>query len=633
MLRLSVRRSVCALLAGVFTCLSAFASEPPAFVVPPEVKSYETFEIQVDGAVEHGGMLRFADTTGKVLGGSYAYVGNARNGVLKLTAPVEPGEYEVVYLVEREVAARYPLSVRAVTATLQAAASVQANGHLEVAFTGPRNNGDYLQFTDAGGVPVRGLYAYVGNAKGDTLKLRAPGEAGSYAVAYFSGKRPIGSVPVQVTDVSARLSMPASITAGAHFPVEWQGPDNSGDMLRVRDAGGTNTGSYGYTGNSPETMTLRAPEKTGTYQVVYLTGDRVIGTTVFNVVEADAVLDAPTQVAGAERFPVGWQGPGNSGDTVQLIDPRLDDDVAYAYVDAERGATVTLLAPSEPGNYVLRYITHGGRTLASRPMQVTPPVIEPGTLRVAPLETALLGPDDAVEVVLDASGSMLQRLAGERRIEIARRTLQALVNDTLPATTPFALRVFGHREADSCRTDLEIPLAPLDRQSASTLIAGVQAMNLAKTPIADSLARTEADLAGVTGERVIVLLTDGEETCDGEPLDVIAALRGSGHDVRVSIVGLAIDDAALEKTFARWAELGGGEYFPVAAEEALGAALVSAVNPGFSVYSGEGDVIATGVAGGEPVSLVPGSYVVKAAGQSYPVRIQSTRDTTLRLGE
>tara|TARA_R110000823_G_scaffold210224_12_gene340540 strand:+ start:7821 stop:9731 length:1911 start_codon:yes stop_codon:yes gene_type:complete len=631
MLRLIAPRIVIALLAGLCSAMLAYASEPPALVVPPVVNSYETFEIQVAGPGGRGDMLRFADAAGKVLGGSYAYVGNAKNGVLKLTAPVESGEYAVVYLAEREVVARYPLTVRAVTATLQAAASVQANGHLEVSFTGPRNNGDYLQFTDNSGVPVRGLYAYVGNAKGNTLRLRAPADAGSYAVAYFTGKQPIGSVAVQVTGVEALLNVPDTVTEGAHFPVGWQGPDNSGDMLRVRDADGVATGSYGYTGNNPDTMQLRAPEEPGSYQVVYLTADRVIGTAAFTVVPAGAVLDAPAEVAGAERFEVAWEGPGNSGDTVQLIDPRLDDDVAYAYLDARRGATVMLLAPSEPGDYTLRYITHGGRTLASRPVTVTPPVREPGTLLVEPVEIAVLDPDDAVEVVLDASGSMLQRLAGERRIEIARRTLQSLVNDTIPPGTPFALRVFGHREADSCRTDLEIPLAPLDRQAASAVIAGVQAMNLAKTPIADSLARTEADLAGVTGERVIVLLTDGEETCDGSPADVIAALRAGGNEVRISIVGLAIDDAALEKTFARWAELGGGAYFPVAEESALGAALVSAVNPVFTVRDAQGEEVATGVAGGDPVSLMPGNYSVEVAGRSNPVEIRAAQATRLSL--
>lgn len=49
-----------------------------------------------------------------------------------------------------------------------------------------------------------------------------------------------------------------------------------------------------------------------------------------------------------------------------------------------------------------------------------------------------------------------------------------------PAGTPVALRVFGHKQADACRTDLEIPLQPLDPKVAAAKIAGIQAMNLAR---------------------------------------------------------------------------------------------------------------------------------------------------------
>lgn len=617
---------------SVLLCIAqAYAQETPALTLPSAVNSYESFEVQLSGPGGPGDMLRFADASGAILGGSYAYVGNAKNSVLKLTAPFEPGDYAVVYLREREVVGSYPLTVNAVSATLQAASSVDANGHLEVTFTGPLNNGDYLQFTDTSGTPLRGLYAYVGAAKGNTLQLRAPAEAGTYAVAYFTGKKPIGSVPVKVTGVQAQVSVPDEVVAGAQFLAQWKGPNNRGDLLRVRDASGADTGSYSYPGNNPQQLTLRAPEQPGRYQVVYLTGGKVIGSTFFDVRDAQAELQAPVEVAGAERFDVRWQGPGNRGDMLLLVDPKKDGNLAYGYIDATRGDTVTLLAPRVSGDYQLRYHTHGGRTLASRALRVTPPVREPGTLLVEAVAQAALGPDDAVEVVLDASGSMLQRLAGERRIEIARRTLQALVAETIPPGTPFALRVFGHREADSCRTDLEIPLAPLKRDAASAAIASVQAMNLAKTPIAASLASTQSDLSGVTGERVIVLLTDGEETCDGDPAEVIAAMRAAGDNVRVSIVGLAIDDIELENTFARWAKLGGGEYFPVSAEADLAAALVSAVNPVFTVYEDQGRKLAEGVAGGEAVLLMPGSYAVEVAGSRYAVKVEPSTVTRLRL--
>ncbi|MAT91625.1 MAG: hypothetical protein CME59_03405 [Halioglobus sp.] len=607
-------------------CAAALAQTPaetPTLLLPQVVKAYETFDVRVSGPGGSGDMLRFSDAQGTVLGGSYAYVGNAKNGVIRLTAPVEPGEYAVVYLAQREVVASYPLTVTPISARLEVAPEVEMNAAVEVAFEGPLNKGDYIQFTDAAGKPLSGLYAYVGIAKGDVLTLRAPTSPGDYRVAYFSGKREIGAVDIRVGGVQAQLRAPAEVAAGAHFSVDWSGPDNRGDMLRVMNAAGAAAGSYSYTGHNPGAVTLRAPEEPGDYSVVYLTGGQVIGETAFSVVAVSAALQAADAVPGAAYFPVTWEGPGNRGDRVQVVPPGSDDDVAYSYIDPARGEVVRVFAPAAPGQYELRYLSHGGRVLATRPLQVTPPPQPPGSLLVEAAGSSAFAADDAVELVLDASGSMLQRLDGERRVAIARRTLQALVADTIPAGTPFALRIFGHREAGACHTELEIPLAPLEPAAAQRSIGAVDAMNLAKTPIAESLRATAGDLQGVRGQRVIILVTDGEETCDGDPAAEIAALQAAGLDLRLNIVGFAIDDAALAATFARWAELGGGEYFRADNAAALAAALASAVNPEYRLFDAQGAAIARGIAGGEVLTLQPGNYVVESAGQRQPVQVVS----------
>src|SRR5690606_37707119 len=97
-----------------------------------------------------------------------------------------------------------------------------------------------------------------------------------------------------------------------------------------------------------------------------------------------------------------------------------------------------------------------------------------------------------------------------------------------PDSVGFSLRVFGHREADSCRTDLEIPAGPLDRAAAAARVASIEAMNLAKTPIGESLRLTAADLAGRPPPHLIVLVTDGEETCEGDAAAAIRGLRAAG---------------------------------------------------------------------------------------------------------
>lgn len=217
----------------------------------------------------------------------------------------------------------------------------------------------------------------------------------------------------------------------------------------------------------------------------------------------------------------------------------------------------------------------------------------------------------AVELILDASGSMLQVLDGKPRIQIARETLTNLTSNVLPVGAPIALRVFGHLEAGSCRTDLVLPLQPLDPTSVNATIAGIEAKNLAKTPIAASLRLVAADLAGASGQKVVVLVTDGEETCDGDPAAEIANLRAQGIDVRVNIVGFAIDDPTLQATFEAWAQLGGGAYFNANNASELDAAVSQALAAPFRVLDAAGTEVATGVVNSAAVDLPAGAYTLE----------------------
>lgn len=219
----------------------------------------------------------------------------------------------------------------------------------------------------------------------------------------------------------------------------------------------------------------------------------------------------------------------------------------------------------------------------------------------------------AVELILDASGSMLQQMDGGRRIDVAKDVLIDLTTNTLPEGTPLALRVFGHKESGTCRTDLEIPLQPLDPPALQSTLADITAQNLAKTPIADSLRLVADDLAGAdeNTQRTVVLVTDGEETCEGDPGAAIQFLKDEGIDVRVNIVGFAIADEVLKQQFRRWAELGGGQYFDATGAEELGESIERALRVPFRVRNSDGDVVAEGVVDGQPVEVPAGVYTVE----------------------
>lgn len=358
------------------------------------------------------------------------------------------------------------------------------------------------------------------------------------------------------------------------------------------------------------------PDEPGSYEIRYHQGQQrtVIAKIPLEVLANTATVAGPPSVAGGTDFEVEWTGPDNTGDYITIVPSAAPAHEYSSYHYTKNGSPGDLTAPLDPGSYELRYMTGGSRSVLARvAIEVTPGAI-PGTLRV----TASAGePADprsgAVEVILDASGSMLKRLGTERRIEIAKEALQNLVADAIPAGTPFALRVFGHREADSCRTDLEIPLAPLLADAASVKINAIQAKNLAKTPIAASLNQVRQDLAGVSGPVTVVLLTNGEETCGGDPRAAIEDLGRAGFDVRVNIVGFAINELELKEQFESWARIGNGRYIEANDREELGEAMNRSLDVPYEVLSGD-EVVRMGVVNGEPVPLLPGSYRVRLLG-------------------
>jgi hypothetical protein len=290
-------------------------------------------------------------------------------------------------------------------------------------------------------------------------------------------------------------------------------------------------------------------------------------------------------------------------------------------------------APLVTGELEVRYQTGQTQTtLARATVRVTPASQEPGLIRVNAAQKGATG-GGAVEVILDASGSMLQELGSERRIDIAKRTLKNLTNNVIPAGTPFALRVFG-REPNSCQSDLEIAPRPLDRAVVAGKIDALTAKSNAKTPIAASLEKVASDLSDVRGERLVILLTDGEETCGGNPAVAIDKLMKQGINVRINIVGFAVDDRKTAARFRQWSSAGGGGYFDARNAASLDSAFSQAVRPGFEIVDAQKKVVADGLVGGEPVKALPGKYTVRikgAATRSQSVTVQPNATTNVDL--
>jgi hypothetical protein len=619
----------------LLTFLSSVAFAQASVNGPTNAKAGGAVQVTVAGSKNPRDFVTIVEkATPEGVYGGYEYV--TKPGAFKLIAPPKPGEYEIRLLSADSpypTLARRPLRIDAVEATLDAPAQVAAGAKFSVKWTGPNNDRDYVAYGNA----ARPYISYEYTKAGSPLELTAPDEPGQYELRYFmaAGDTIIARRPITVGAVSASVTAPPTAAAGAKIKITWQGPNNPRDFVTIVKAGTAEKqyAAYEYTSKG-STLEMRAPDVAGEYEVRYLTAQTyaTLATAKMTVTAVSASLKAPATAIAGSSVVVNWQGPNNERDYVTIVKKGAREGEYANYEYTARGNPVKVLAPLEPGEYEVRYSTgQAYTTLARAPLTITPAKEEPGTVEVTAASALPAG--SAVEIILDASGSMLQKIGKERRIDIARQTLTKLVTTTIPAGTPFAFRVFGRME-DSCQSDLDVPLGPLNAQAVTSRFSGLEPKNGAKTAIGASLELVASDLGAVKGERLVILLTDGEETCGGDPAAAIEKLKKAGTKVRVNIVGLAIDDANLAATFRHWADAGNGMYFDTQGAAALNDAMAKAMRPSFEIVNAQGAVVGEGLAGGDPVRVMPGNYTVRLAGGSgtpQSVTVKAKEKSTVKF--
>ncbi len=173
-------------------------------------------------------------------------------------------------------------------------------------------------------------------------------------------------------------------------------------------------------------------------------------------------------------------------------------------------------------------------------------------------------------LVLDGSGSMWGKIDDKTKIEAAQEVITEII-PSLPSEVKIGLAAYGHNRKGDCG-DIEIILPPgsSDRQKLLSEVMGISPKG--KTPIADSLHQVTDLLKGNEAETTIVLVSDGVETCDPDPCGAVRAMKQSGINFALHVVGFAVNKQQDEQ-LACLATEGGGEYFTAADGSALLAAL------------------------------------------------------------
>lgn len=177
--------------------------------------------------------------------------------------------------------------------------------------------------------------------------------------------------------------------------------------------------------------------------------------------------------------------------------------------------------------------------------------------------------------VFDTSNSMWGQVNAVAKIETAKQTLSRLISD-LPDGTQVGLLAYGHRSKDDCQdVELLVPFGPDSRPAVVAQLAALQPKG--KTPIAYALQQSAPAFDGAgAGGRSVVLISDGVETCSGDPCDAAQQLAAAGIGVKVHVVGFDIaakDRAQLECIAAK----GGGRYFSADSTDGFAKAVGEAV--------------------------------------------------------
>ena len=170
--------------------------------------------------------------------------------------------------------------------------------------------------------------------------------------------------------------------------------------------------------------------------------------------------------------------------------------------------------------------------------------------------------DRSVLLILDSSGSMNAKLPnGETRIAVAKRAIKGVAG-YIPAQAQISLRMYGAQSAarqKNCQdTHVAVPFAPAQSGSAAIGAAADAVKAQGYTPIAYSLEQAANDFPPSAKERVIVLVSDGKETCKGDP--VLTAKALAGKHITVHTVGFVVDTAARGQ-LQNIARITGGTYF------------------------------------------------------------------------
>jgi len=175
------------------------------------------------------------------------------------------------------------------------------------------------------------------------------------------------------------------------------------------------------------------------------------------------------------------------------------------------------------------------------------------------LFTAVFAQDQSnLIMILDASGSMWAKIEDKEKIVIAKKAFVEFVNG-LPADIQLGVIAYGHNRKGDCN-DVEL-ISALGKPDKKSILKKIKALNpKGMTPITRSLEMAAGVFKGITGNNLIVLISDGEETCDSDPCALVNKYMKENRNFTVHVIGFDVKGIA-DKQLACIAKAGRGGYY------------------------------------------------------------------------
>jgi len=145
-------------------------------------------------------------------------------------------------------------------------------------------------------------------------------------------------------------------------------------------------------------------------------------------------------------------------------------------------------------------------------------------------------------ILFDSSYGMREKLQGKQtKLNIGKQVVSDMLS-SLPSTLHIGLRLMGQRFTRDVSTDcssskLVVPIATNQQGGIRAALSAVKPTGL--TPLEYSLGRGMEDLRHFSGRKMILIVSDGAETCDGNPAQYVQLERKSGETARIDAIDLA----------------------------------------------------------------------------------------------